>query len=281
MAERSPKRLCTEGPRPVVIIGLGQLGQTFASGFLRLGRPVFPVLRGDSLQVAAGRCSDPAVVIVAVGENDLEGVLSSMPSVWNDRLVLLQNELLPPAWKAHSIDPTVFVCWYEKKQHSALLQPSGAPSQAFGAHAQLLLDAHHALNIKCSLISSQEEVLEALIAKAVLILAINICGLALHNIKEPYVGGTFDQLLVSHRELFNDVSAEAMSIQEALCGIVLEPQSRQRIVTAVLRMMESVPEHRNCGRVAADRLRRAVSTAAGVKLAVPTMQRILSERCGS
>eukprot|EP00928_Gymnodinium_smaydae_P080391 TRINITY_DN64097_c0_g1_i1.p1 TRINITY_DN64097_c0_g1~~TRINITY_DN64097_c0_g1_i1.p1 ORF type:complete len:311 (+),score=39.05 TRINITY_DN64097_c0_g1_i1:75-935(+) len=268
--------------RPVVIIGIGQLGQTFASGFLRLGKPVFPVVRGDPLDLAAKTCPDPEVVVVAVAENELDGILECMPASWKDRLVLLQNELLPPIWLSHGInDPTVFVCWYEKKQHSALLQPAGAPSQAFGPHAQLVVDAHAAIGIKCYVLSSEQELLDALVAKAVLILVINICGLELSHIKGPYEGGTFEQLLASHRQLFDDVASEAFALQSAMCGSDLDADAFKRVLEAVLRMMESVPEHRNRGRVALDRLQRAITYAERLRVEVPTMRRIFASVPGS
>lgn len=39
--------------KPVVIIGIGEMGGVFARGFLRTGHPVFPVTRDMSLDAAA------------------------------------------------------------------------------------------------------------------------------------------------------------------------------------------------------------------------------------
>jgi hypothetical protein len=40
-------------------------------------------------------------------------ILIGIPSVWRDRLVLLQNELLPRDWQAQRIpNPTVISVWF-------------------------------------------------------------------------------------------------------------------------------------------------------------------------
>lgn len=81
--------------QPVVIFGLGEVGDLFAQGLLKCGHPVYPILRATDPAEVAVRLPDPALVLVAVGENDLHGVLQAMPTAWRDRLGLLQNELLP------------------------------------------------------------------------------------------------------------------------------------------------------------------------------------------
>lgn len=255
----------------VVVIGIGQLGQTFSSGLLRTGHQVIPVTRRDSPAAIAECFPFPKAVVVAVAEDGIENMLQTLPAVWRDRLILLQNELLPSTWRKHGIDsPTVFVCWYEKKQHSALLDPSGAPSQVYGKHAQLVAEAHQELGIGCHVLSSEVELLHALVAKAVLILVINICGLVLPY-TSPHVGGTFEQLLCSHAQLFQDVARESLLIQVALCEIVATSAEKALILNRVLRMMRSIPEHRNCGRVARQRLERALSHAQRLGLDAPAL----------
>ena len=46
----------------------------------------------------------------------MEEILAGMPAQWKDRVVLIQNELLPPKWEKFQLAPTVAVCWYEKKR---------------------------------------------------------------------------------------------------------------------------------------------------------------------
>ncbi len=45
--------------QPVVVIGMGQLGGVFARGFLRAGRPVYPIVRGMDMDKAAAAIPDP------------------------------------------------------------------------------------------------------------------------------------------------------------------------------------------------------------------------------
>lgn len=79
----------------VVIIGIGELGGVFAKGFLRLGHPVCPVTRDMDISNASNKLPEPLCVLVAVTEKDLPDVLTKVPVQWQDRLGLLQNELLP------------------------------------------------------------------------------------------------------------------------------------------------------------------------------------------
>ncbi|HWR76163.1 MAG TPA: hypothetical protein VN283_03005, partial [Thiobacillus sp.] len=92
----------------VIIIGLGQLGRVFAGGLLRTGHTVVPVNRGDDLFTVANAHPDPALVLVAVAENDLHTVLAAMPGAWRPHVALIQNELLPRDWEKYRYtDPTV------------------------------------------------------------------------------------------------------------------------------------------------------------------------------
>ena len=67
--------------RPVVIVGMGELGELFASGFLKLGHPVYPVIRDMAMASMASTIPEPELVLVTVGENDLHAVMESVPEV--------------------------------------------------------------------------------------------------------------------------------------------------------------------------------------------------------
>ena len=100
----------------VIVIGLGQLGRIFSGALLRAGCQIIPANRGDDLVALSVLHPQPALVLVAVGEADLHGVLDDLPAVWKDRVGLIQNELLPRDWQAHGIvQPTVISVWFEKK----------------------------------------------------------------------------------------------------------------------------------------------------------------------
>ena len=94
--------------KPVVIIGIGEMGGVFARGFMRSGYPVFPVTRNMSIESAANDIADPELVLLGVAEKDLHSSLKNLPAAWKGKLVLLQNELLPGDWQEYGYtDPTV------------------------------------------------------------------------------------------------------------------------------------------------------------------------------
>ena len=93
--------------KSVVVVGLGEMGSVFARGFLRSGYTVHPVVRGVEMQTVADEVPQPELVLIAVGEADLHEQLMKVPETWKDRLVLLQNELLPRDWQRHNLEPTV------------------------------------------------------------------------------------------------------------------------------------------------------------------------------
>jgi len=98
----------------VIIIGIGEMGSVFARGFLKSGYIVIPVNRKDDMQELSGTYTDPAAVLVAVGENDLSETLLKTPAKWRDKIILLQNELLPKDWQTKGLlDPTVISAWFE------------------------------------------------------------------------------------------------------------------------------------------------------------------------
>jgi len=98
--------------KAVVLIGVGEMGGVFARGFLKAEYPVYPVEQGTDISSVFKEINDPKAVIVAVGEKPLHGVLDAIPQNWHDRLILLQNELLPRDWQSHDIqNPTVISMW--------------------------------------------------------------------------------------------------------------------------------------------------------------------------
>ena len=102
---------------PIVIIGIGELAVVFAGAFLRNGYPVYPITRNMNIEAEAKNLPEPCVVLVAVAEKDFQSVMETLPDQWRNKLVLLQNELLPRDWQAHAIDnPTVISVWFEKKK---------------------------------------------------------------------------------------------------------------------------------------------------------------------
>lgn len=249
--------------KPIVIIGMGEMGQLFARGFLRQGHPVYPVLRGTSMAEAAAAVPDAERVLAAVGEEDLHGALEAMPSAWRGRLVLLQNELLPRDWQRHGIsDPTVIVVWFDQKKG----RPPKAvlPSLVCGAGASSIIEALRAADVPCSEIAS-EQLLFELVKKNLYILTVNIGGLRL----QP--GATVAELWEGHRDLAESLAKEILDIQEWLAVTGLP---RERLMAGLLEGFAGDPNHICTGRSAPQRLRRALRIAGEAGLAVPVLRQV-------
>lgn len=250
-------------PKPideVVVIGLGQLGRVFAGGLLRTGHTVVPVNRGDDLFTVAHAHPDPALVLVAVAENDLHTVLAAMPGAWRPRVALIQNELLPRDWEKYRYEnPTVISVWFEKKQgtDARLL----IPSPVAGPGAVLLCEALTSIDLPCREVAPGDELLFELVRKNVYILTTNIAGLR--------TGGTVSQLWAQHEAFARTVASEVMDIEDALTGVKYD---RDKLIVGMLEAFDGDPGHGCTGRSAPARLARALAHADRFGLAVPTLR---------
>ena len=248
-------------PKPVnVVIGLGQLGRVFAGGLLRAGHTVVPVNRGDDMFSVAHAHPDPALVLVAVAENDLHTVLAAMPGAWRPHVALIQNELLPRDWeKYHYADPTVISVWFEKKQGTDA-RPL-IPSPAAGPGAALLCEALTSIDLPCREVAAGDALLFELVRKNVYILTTNIAGLK--------TGGMVSQLWAQHEVFARTVANEVMDIQDALTGV---QHDREKLIAGMLEAFDGDPNHGCTGRSAPARLARALTHADQFGLAVPTLR---------
>jgi len=235
--------------KPVVCVGVGEIGGVFARGLLRVGYPVIPVTRDMDMEQVAREVAEPLAVIVAVAEKDIDHVLADIPKGWRDRLILLQNELLPNDWQRHDINnPTVVSVWFEKKpgQDFKVL----IPSPVYGDHAQLVMDALTALGIPVRKLDSESELLQELVLKNVYILTTNICGLE--------TGGTVSELWQRHEKIARAVADEVMDLQAWLTQQSLD---REQLIVGMLKAFDGDPEHKCMGRSAPARLERALKIA--------------------
>ena len=254
--------------KPVIIIGMGEMGELFARGFLKLGFPVYPVLRGQDLEAVATEVPDPAVVLVAVGENDLDAVLSDLPASWRSSLALLQNELMPRDWLRHGlIDPTVIVVWFDKKKGRPFV--SVLPTPAAGPHAGLIIQSLRVIDVPSWEIP-ESELLYQMVRKNLYILTINIAGIR--------SGGTVSQLWQHHRELAEGIAGEVLDLQEWLAGQSLP---RERLMAGMLEGFEGDPQHICTGRSAPVRLQRARRFASESGIATPWMDGIAADLAAS
>ena len=144
---------------PVVMVGVGEMGGVFARGILKLGHPIFPVTRDMQMHDVAKELPDPYAVVIAVAENTIADILSRIPESWKDKLVLLQNELLPDDWQRHGLsEVTTISVWFEKKpgQDFKVI----IPSPVFGPHANFIHDALGTLGIAVNVLDSPEALSE-------------------------------------------------------------------------------------------------------------------------
>lgn len=240
------------------IVGVGQLGGAIGQGLLQLGRPVLPVLRGDPLD--ALEAHDPELVLVAVGEKDLDAVLSALPVPLRDRVALLQNELLPPDWERHGvIDPTVAVVWFEKKRGRAAV--AVRTTRVAGPHAELIARAIQAIDLPARVIPAADLAFE-LVRKDVYILGSNLAGLAVG-------GGTTGDLCERHRARATAIVLDVMAIEEARLGV---PLPRESLLECAFTDFAKDPGHAAMGRSAPERLARALARADAAGLAVPALR---------
>lgn len=247
-----------------IVWGLGELGGLFAHGFLRYGHTVVPVIRGDDPNEVSARHPDPYLVLIAVGEKDLQGVLHRVPKAWKGRIGLLQNELLPLDWQAHGIDrPTVASVWFEKKRTKPL--NIVRPTTVAGPRAQLLVNTCGLLDLPAEEVS-EDRLLFELVTKNLYILTTNIAGLR--------VGGTVSALWRDHRALARDVASEVLALQAWRAGVELPNAA---LMEAMVEAFEGDPEHGCKGRSAPARLARALDHADTAGLPVPTLRAIATE----
>lgn len=248
---------------PVVVIGIGQLGAVFSQGFLKCGHPVFPVVRGVAPSAVAACCADPELVLAAVAETDLDAVLAGLPDSWKDRLFLLQNELLPPVWQAHGIlSPTVAAVWFEKKKGMDVhvLRPTVLGGPKAGVVARALAG----LGIPTRVLTDPVDLHFALVCKNVFVLTINIAGLV--------TGGTTGDLWINHRDLALAVADEVLAIQRRLAGgLAIDAD---KVLADLGQAMLADPVHRCAGRVAAQRLERAIAAAGRLGIVADRLCRI-------
>jgi len=247
--------------KSVVIVGLGEMGSVFARGFLRTGYTVHPVIRGVEMQTVADEVPDPELVLIAVAEPDLHAQLAKVPAIWRDRLVLLQNELLPRDWQQYNLEPTVISVWFEKKKgmDSRVI----IPSPVYGKHARQVADALASIDIPVTVLASEAELLHELVLKNVYILTTNIAGLQ--------VGGNVEQLWSNHNAAAYDVATDVITLQEALTGQTLNYRA---LIDGMVRAFQGDPEHMCMGRSAPARLQRALMLASEYGLSLKTLEKV-------
>lgn len=251
--------------KSVVVVGLGQLGAVFSHALLRSGHMVVPVNRGDDLAAVAAAVPEPALVLVAVGEADLEAVLEAMPDAYRDRVALLQNELLPEDWQRHELPATVAVVWFEKKKQKPLhvIQPTPVG----GPHAALLVEALRAIDIAADVVD-EAGLAAALVVKNLYILTANVAGLA--------ADGSVGALWSEHRALAEGVARDVLALQREMTAVALPGD--EVLLAGMVEAFDADPAHGARGRSAPARLARALGHAERLGVDVPQLREIGSRQ---
>lgn len=247
--------------KSVVVVGMGEMGSVFARGFLRSGYTVHPVVCGMEMTTVAEELPQPELVLIAVAEADLHELLAKVPDSWKDRLVLLQNELLPRDWQQYKLEPTVISVWFEKKK--GMDSKVIIPSPVYGKHAQQVADALASIDIATTVLADEASLLHELVLKNVYILTTNIAGLE--------VGGNVGELWDDNKIIAESVALDVIRLQEALTGQALDHQA---LIDGMVNAFNGDREHMCMGRSAPVRLQRALVLAEQNNLSLSMLERI-------
>ncbi len=243
-----------------LLIGAGQLGRTIGGGLLACGVSVDVALRDDTVEIG----SQYDFILVAVGEKDLPGVLTSIPSDARQRLVLLQNDLVPATWRAVEIQaPTVLVVWFEKKKGKPLQVVR--ESALAGPQSALFARVFESIDAPAHVID-EAALVRALLVKNLYINGSNAMGLALG-------GGTTGGLASTHRERTTALLRELCSIERTR---LLEPclDDDDALIAETFAAFASEPNHGLLGRTAMERVQRARARGQQAGLVTPLLDRI-------
>lgn len=251
--------------KSIIMYGVGEMGSVFARGFLKTGYSVHPITRDIAAHQMVEQVQDVEAVLVSVGEKDLQSVLQDIPAAWRDKLILLQNELLPRDWNGKAENPTVISVWFEKKpgqDYKVII-----PSPAFGPHASLLEKALGAINIPVKVLSSLDDLVFELAVKNVYILTTNIAGLE--------VGGDVGELWHNHQDTARAVANDVMDVQFKLADKEFD---RAQLIEGMVEAFNGDPEHKCMGRSAPGRLERAIKQADELKLEVSKLRDVAAAK---
>ena len=249
--------------KPIVVLGIGELGSVFSRAFLKNNHAVYPITRSTDIDELKASI-DPELILVCTAEGDLQSALSSIPTEWKDRVTMMQNELLPRDWKSHNFtNPTVISVWFEKKKgmDSKVL----ISSPAYGPKAKILAESLALIDIPAHVVADDNALLFELVLKNLYILTTNIAGLAI----EP--GTNVDDLRNQHLSLMREVSKDILSLQTQLTG---QSFDETQLEQGMIKAFEGDLKHGCMGRSASARLNRALDQANEFNLEVPTLQKI-------
>ena len=214
------------------------------------------------ISLVANTTPTHTTVLIAIGEADIATTLATLPTVWKDKVILLQNELLPREWQAAEINnPTVISVWFEKKK--GMDSKVVLPSPIFGANAKLVFNALSQIDLPSFILDTEEELTYELVRKNVYILTTNNAGLE--------VGGNVESLANQHSAVMNAVANDVLDIQDWLTET---KNDRQRLMEGLLEAIHGDLTHGCMGLSAPARLTRTIGFANQAGLDIPTLRDI-------
>ena len=247
----------------VAVIGVGQIGGCLAEGLARAGHAVFPIRRGDDRGEVARSLPEPALALVAVAEDDLDGALLTLPAPWRSRVALVQNELLPSVWERHNLPhPTVAVVWFERKGGGR--PRSILPTFLHGPGWAILAAGLDALRLPWKHLEDPDALRQELVRKNLYILTTNLGGLATG-------AASAGELWRTHRAQAIQIASEILTLQAAATGGAVD---RVTLLRGLDEAIDADPEHAAVGRAASRRLERALEQAQELGISVPRLQEI-------
>ena len=250
---------------PWALIGAGEIGGVLAHGLLKTGLPVFPITRKHDINQTLEANPDFAGVLIAVSEKDLPDVLEQIPRRYYDRVVLIQNELLPQDWRTFGMEtPTVASIWFEKKPGKPVKPLISSP--VHGPLADKLVAAMQALAIPAHSVDNTDAMLEELVIKNVYILTTNIAGLETR--------GDVADLWDNHQDLARNIAADVIKLQEAKTGKTFD---HEQLIAGMKKGFDGDPQHQCMGRSAPQRLERALMQANTLGVEMPAVERIKNQ----
>lgn len=244
--------------RNFVVYGLGELGQLYGAAALRAGYRVTPITRASDPRRVLEALPIDVPVLVAVGEEELDGVLELLGKERGSSAILLQNELFPSAWRRHDAEPTVLVPWLLKKRGTKLMV--ARPSPVYGRHAELVGELHRALEVPLVALSHEHALHQALVEKYAFILTINALGLQRDR--------TLALWLQEDPQRVQALAHETAQLGAVLCESEIDLSACERAVAAGMRALGNISAR---GRSAEARVLRALEHGNRIGLELPEL----------
>ncbi len=235
--------------RIVTVCGLGQLGQTFATGALKSGLTVEPIRRRDILTDR-----EREALWVCVGEKDLVAFVEQIPSSYLDKCIFVQNGLFMTDIEKYRLQKSTFVqVWFSKKEGTTI--DVIGQSIVHGDMSEHVLRIFGELSIPCQ--APKDMSFEHAIAqKHAFILAFNLLGYR----ERPLIETLFDE----NPARVDDAIKDGCWLSHKRTGIKLGILDQEIIKKG----LESLAQYPAGGRHARARIDRAIKNLESSELPI-------------